>query len=264
MLHVFDKMASLSGFSSEDCEEFFAHLTDMTAGEVGAVLGYLLGRLDSGDAAAGVVVVKTGSAACRSKAGFADVAARLGTLKLSMRWEVIESIADEVGIVFVFLAHYAPLLGTFEQVLTRPAHRNAAAYLNKIGPLLSPVRVDQQVIGANSRACLEMLAGACGILGDVPATLVSAAVLPVGLPLWQLPALAADAQRRGVQTVFSCPPDASRKFREIAFRYCSGCIYVPRGRLTGGGGEPADVADSWPARRTRRLSSASASAAWRT
>jgi len=102
------------------------------------------------------------------------VAAKLGALKLSMPWELIESIADEVGIVFVPLTHYAPLLGTFEEVLTLPAHRNAAAYLYKIGPLLSPVRVDHQVIGANSRACLEMLAGACGILGDTPATLVSA------------------------------------------------------------------------------------------
>ena len=118
-------------------------------------------------AAAGVVVVKTGSGACRSKAGFADVAAKLGTLKLSMPWDMIQSIAEDVGIVFVPLTHYAPVLGPFEQVLTLPVHRHIAAYLNKIGPLLSPVKVDHQVIGANSRACLEMLAGACRLLGDV-------------------------------------------------------------------------------------------------
>jgi anthranilate phosphoribosyltransferase len=87
---------------------------------------------------------------------------------------MIESIADDVGIVFVPLTHYAPILGTFETVLMLPAHRNAAAYPNKIGPLLSPVRVDHQVIGVNSRSCLEMLAGACHILRDVPATLASA------------------------------------------------------------------------------------------
>jgi anthranilate phosphoribosyltransferase len=222
MLQVFDKMASLSGFSKDNCDEFFAQATDLTAGELGAILGYLLGRLDSRDAAAmiaalraihpqhhlaladgrttvnlvgtgggpstfnitttaafvvaaaGAVVVKTGSGACRSKSGFTDVAAKLGALKLSMPWEMIEAIADEVGIVFVPLTHYAPILGTFEQILTPSVHRNAAAYLNKIGPLLSPVKVEYQVIGANSRSCLEMLAGACRMLGDAPATLVSA------------------------------------------------------------------------------------------
>jgi anthranilate phosphoribosyltransferase len=223
MLQVFEKMTSLSGFSKEDVDEFFAHLSDLTPGEVGAILGYLLGRCDRYDAAAmiralrtacpqrrltladgrttvnlvgtgggpatfnitttaafvvaaaGAVVVKTGSAAGRSKAGFTDVAARLGALKLSMPWETIEAIAAEVGIVFVPLTHYAPLLGAFQQMLPPPAHRNAAMYLNKIGPLLSPVKVDHQVIGANSSACLEMLAGACGLLGDVPATLLAAA-----------------------------------------------------------------------------------------
>ena len=125
-------------------------------------------------AAADVVVVKTGSAACRSKAGFADVAAKLGTLKLSMPWDVIESVATDVGMVFVPLTHYAPILGTLEAVLTPSAHRHAAAYLNKIGPLLSPVRVDHQVMGASSCACQEMLAGACRLVGDVPTTLVAA------------------------------------------------------------------------------------------
>ena len=69
------------------------------------------------------------------------------------------------------------------------------------------------------------------------------AVLPVGLPLWQLPAFAADVHARGLQTAIPCPPNASRKFRNIAFRYCSGCIYVPRGRTTGDAAEFANCAD---------------------
>lgn len=71
----------------------------------------------------------------------------------------------------------------------------------------------------------------------------AAAVLPVGLPLWQLPAFAARVDELGLQTAFSCSPDASRKRRGIALRYCSGCLYVPRGRVTGGSKEFVDFAD---------------------
>lgn len=61
----------------------------------------------------------------------------------------------------------------------------------------------------------------------------AAAVLPVGLAPWQLPAFAERVHQRGLETVLACPPDASRRLREIIFRYCSGCLYVPRGRVTG-------------------------------
>jgi anthranilate phosphoribosyltransferase len=221
MAKVFEKMAALSSFSQADLAEFLAGAATLAPGEVGAVLGYLLGRLDSGDAAAmvgvlralhpqrmvgatagrptvnivgtgggpstfnisttaafvvaaaGAVVVKTGSGAIRSKSGFADVAARLGTLKVSMPWEEIEAIVADVGIVFIPPSHYPAEMGLLEQNLTVPVYRNAALYFNKIGPLLSPVRVDHRFIGANSPSCLQMLAGACQILGDVPTTLVS-------------------------------------------------------------------------------------------
>ncbi len=221
MAKFFDSMASLSGFSKDDFGEFLATAADLAPGELGAVLGYLLGRLDSHDAAAmvsvvrdlhpqrevrisdgrprvnmvgtgggrstfnitttasfvvaaaGAVVVKTGSRACRSKSGFTDVATKLGALKLAMPWELIESIADRVGIVFIPESYYAPILGVFEQNLTPPVYRNAASYLTKIGPLLSPAKVDYRFIGASSVSCMEMLAGACSLLGDTPSTLVS-------------------------------------------------------------------------------------------
>jgi tryptophan synthase alpha chain len=71
----------------------------------------------------------------------------------------------------------------------------------------------------------------------------AAAVLPVGLSPWQLPALAATVHQRSLETVLACPPNASRKLREIIVRYCSGCVYVPRGRITGGAQPFANVAD---------------------
>jgi anthranilate phosphoribosyltransferase len=222
MKTIFDKMSSLSCFSQEDFEHFFTGVSNLAPVELGAILGYLLGRADSRDAAAmvaalrglhpqhspkpadgrptvnlvgtgggpstfnvtttsafvvaaaGVAVLKTGSAARRSKSGFFDVAVRLGTMKLSMSWDLIQSILDDVGIVFIPLTHYAPALGQLEQAAPPEFYRNAALYLNKIGPLLSPVKVDCSFIGADSIACLEMLAGVCLLLGDTPAVLVSA------------------------------------------------------------------------------------------
>jgi anthranilate phosphoribosyltransferase len=219
MAKVFEKMASLSGFDRDDFEDFFARVADLSAAEIGGVLGYLLGRLDSEDAAAmvsalrnlhpqreirltdgrrtlnivgtgggpstfnittttcfviataGVAVIKTGSAACRSACGFADVAVRLGTLKVTMPWEQIESIVDKVGIVFVPPSYHARILGELEYRLSQRGYRSAGLYLNKIGPLLSPVKVDHRFIGAHSADCMEMLCGACRILGDIPTTL---------------------------------------------------------------------------------------------
>ena len=62
----------------------------------------------------------------------------------------------------------------------------------------------------------------------------AAAVLPVGVPLWQLSTFAARVHKLGLETVVACPPDASRIFRKIALHFCSGALYVPRGRVTGG------------------------------
>jgi len=62
----------------------------------------------------------------------------------------------------------------------------------------------------------------------------AAAVLPVGVPLWQLSTFAARVDKLGLETVVACPPDASRIFRKIALHFCSGALYVPRGRVTGG------------------------------
>jgi len=61
----------------------------------------------------------------------------------------------------------------------------------------------------------------------------AAAVLPVGLPLWQLPALSEHVHSRGMEMVVPCPSDTSIKYRSIVLRYCSGCLYVPRARMTG-------------------------------
>lgn len=71
----------------------------------------------------------------------------------------------------------------------------------------------------------------------------AAAVLPVGMSFWQLARFAERVHACGLQTVIPFAPTTSRTRLGIALRYCSGCLYVPRGRTTGGGAEYGDVAE---------------------
>ena len=61
--------------------------------------------------------------------------------------------------------------------------------------------------------------------------------------LWQLPAFAARVHERRLQTMIACAPDSSRTLRGLAFRYCSGAVYVPRGRQTGDAQAFANIAE---------------------
>ncbi|NOY30682.1 MAG: tryptophan synthase subunit alpha [Planctomycetes bacterium] len=61
----------------------------------------------------------------------------------------------------------------------------------------------------------------------------AAAVLPIDVPLGKLSRFAERVHSRGMETVLSCFPDTPARLRRIALQYCSGCIYVPRGRGTG-------------------------------
>lgn len=70
---------------------------------------------------------------------------------------------------------------------------------------------------------------------DALAAARAAAILPVGLPTWKLPAFSASVQERGLETVIPCAPNATRKRRSLVYPYCSGSLYVPRGQVTGGG-----------------------------
>jgi anthranilate phosphoribosyltransferase len=222
MAQVFQKMASLSGFTRADCLEYLSQLQQSTPSEIGAVLGYLLGRLCGDDAAAlvgalrvqhplrrvpappgkltvnlvgtgggpstfnitttasfvvaaaGLVVVKSGSSAWRSQSGFADVATHLKTLKTPLSWDAVDQIAGEAGIVHLPPYYQAPSLTRVALAVGLPAYRNVAVYINLLGPLLSPVQVDHQFIGARGLDCLNMLADACLALGDPPTTLCMA------------------------------------------------------------------------------------------
>jgi anthranilate phosphoribosyltransferase len=122
-------------------------------------------------AAAGLVVIKTGSGAWRSQSGFADLAGQLRTLKIPMSWNAIEDIAREIGIVHVPPYHHAPVLTELALKLGLPTFRKVGTYVNLTGPLLSPVKVGRRFFGVGSRGWIEVLAEACQLLGDTPTTL---------------------------------------------------------------------------------------------
>lgn len=223
MADVFDRMANGEGFSRADLEGFLAQARQISPGEIGAVFGYLLGRLDAGDAlamvealrglqeprdislatasghpsvsmvgtgggpstfnitttasfvvaAAGPLVVKMGSTAWRSKSGSADVAAQLGVMPIRMSWDSVLQVARETGMVFVPPSYYPPILAKLAHELTMPTFRRVAGFINILGPLLSPVKVDHRFIGARSADCMEMLAEVCRGVGEVPTTFFS-------------------------------------------------------------------------------------------
>jgi tryptophan synthase alpha chain len=99
-------------------------------------------------------------------------------------------------------------------------------------PLAVVAQADALADNTDGDGLLDLLAGA-GV----------AAVLPVGASLWQLPALSARIEARGLETVIACPVAASRKFRDIAMRYCSGALYVPRAKMTGNTAEARDAGE---------------------
>jgi len=221
MADVFSRMANGEGFTRVDLEEFLGKIRKASPGEIGAVFGYLLGRLDSSDAqamvealrgtqesreissevgqptvsmvgtgggpstfnvtttssfvvaAAGPLVVKMGSNAWRSKSGSADVAAQLGVMPIRMKWDAVLQVAQEAGIVFVPPSYYPPILARLAHGVTMPTFRRVAGFINILGPLLSPVKVDRRFIGARSVACMEMLAEVCRGIGDLPTTFFS-------------------------------------------------------------------------------------------
>ena len=55
---VFDRMANAEGFCRADIEHFLAGVCENSSGEIGAVFGYMLGRLDSDDALAMVQALR--------------------------------------------------------------------------------------------------------------------------------------------------------------------------------------------------------------
>jgi anthranilate phosphoribosyltransferase len=105
-------------------------------------------------AAAGVLVVKHGNRAASSACGSADVLEALG-IRLDLPVDVVERVAQEVGITFCF----APV---FHSALRHSAvarrELGVATTFNFLGPLANPARPAAQAVGVADRRMAPLIA----------------------------------------------------------------------------------------------------------
>jgi anthranilate phosphoribosyltransferase len=112
-------------------------------------------------AAAGVPVAKHGNRGVSSSSGSADVLRALG-VNIELSPEQVGRCIDEIGIGFCF----APLVhGAMKHAAPVRRQLGFRTIFNLLGPLTNPADAEFQLIGANTTAAAEKLAGAVQQLG---------------------------------------------------------------------------------------------------
>jgi anthranilate phosphoribosyltransferase len=106
-------------------------------------------------AAAGARVVKHGNRAASSACGAADVLEALGVV-LDLAPEHQQSVIDEVGIGFLFAAHYHPAL-RFAAAARKEL--GVPTTFNFLGPLANPAQPIAQAVGVADARMAELMAG---------------------------------------------------------------------------------------------------------
>lgn len=105
--------------------------------------------------AAGVKVLKSGSAAYSSKCGSLDV---LRALKVPMPEDedTLAEMFNEFGIGFIPVSHYSILLRRMATMVVPLAFRDIAGFVNIVGPLICPYQVSAQMIGVSRHEYLDI------------------------------------------------------------------------------------------------------------
>lgn len=106
-------------------------------------------------AACGARVVKHGNRAASSACGTADVLEQLG-VALDVAPERQEAVLDEVGIVFLFAAHYHPSL---RHAASARRELGIATTFNALGPLANPARPAASAVGVGDPRMAPLVAG---------------------------------------------------------------------------------------------------------
>lgn len=105
--------------------------------------------------AAGAKTVKHGNRAASSACGTADVLEELG-LVLDLEPPQQRRIFDELGIVFLFAAHYHPSL---RHAATARRELGISTSFNFLGPLANPARPEAQAVGVADQRMAGLMAG---------------------------------------------------------------------------------------------------------
>lgn len=116
-------------------------------------------------AGGGALVAKHGNRSFTSRSGSADVLEALG-IAIQLPPPVLERLAREVGIVFLFAPAHHPAMRH-----VGPVRRElgVTTIMNILGPLANPARARRQVVGVADPALLPLVAAALHELGHVRA-----------------------------------------------------------------------------------------------
>jgi anthranilate phosphoribosyltransferase len=113
-------------------------------------------------AAAGARVVKHGNRAASSTCGAADVLEALGVV-LDLTPEAQQQVVDQVGIGFLFAAHYHPAL---RHASTTRRELGIPTTFNFLGPLANPAQPISQAVGVADPRMAELMAGVFASRGN--------------------------------------------------------------------------------------------------
>jgi anthranilate phosphoribosyltransferase len=113
-------------------------------------------------AAAGARVVKHGNRAASSACGAADVLEALGVV-LDLTPEAQQQVVDQVGIGFLFAAHYHPAL---RHAAAPRRELGIPTTFNFLGPLANPAQPISQAVGVADPRMAELMAGVFASRGN--------------------------------------------------------------------------------------------------
>ncbi len=113
-------------------------------------------------AAAGARVVKHGNRAASSACGAADVLEALGVV-LDLTPEAQQQVVDQVGIGFLFAAHYHPAL---RHAAGPRRELGIPTTFNFLGPLANPAQPISQAVGVADPRMAELMAGVFASRGN--------------------------------------------------------------------------------------------------
>lgn len=122
-------------------------------------------------AAAGIPVAKHGNRSVSSKTGSADVLEHLG-INLNLPVKRTEEILAEIGIAFLFAPHVHPQI---KRIMKVRQDLSIPTTFNLIGPLINPIKLENQLLGIYRRDLVEMFAEVLQTLGRKRAVVLNGA-----------------------------------------------------------------------------------------
>ncbi len=115
-------------------------------------------------AAAGATVVKHGNRGITSPSGGADVLAAVG-VPADQSPEAFVHCVEQAGIGFMFAPRYHPAFKAVAPVRQQLAAEGRRTVFNLLGPLLNPLRPEQQLVGVFDEALVPVFGGILARLG---------------------------------------------------------------------------------------------------